>query len=109
MTIKAPPPPTNANSFAYALFTFLLGRLEVPREDEDSAYAKLFVCIGGKKHANKVYYGGCENGFVVPKEDEDKAYAKLFACIGGKKHVNKVYYWGCGKGEWRRIRDGRAQ
>ena len=31
-------------------------------EDEDNAYAKLFARLGGKKHANKVYYGKCGNG-----------------------------------------------
>ena len=39
----------------------------------------------GKKHANKVYYGGCGSGLEVPKEDEDNAYAKLFACVGGQE------------------------
>ena len=34
-----------ASSFAYALFTFLSGRLKVPREGEDNAYAKLFPCV----------------------------------------------------------------
>ena len=40
-------PPTHANSFAYALFTFLSGRLKVPKEDEDNAYTKLLACVGG--------------------------------------------------------------
>ena len=53
----------HANSFAYALFTFLSGRLKVPKEDEDNAYTKLFACVlGGKKHANNLYYGKCGNG-----------------------------------------------
>ena len=34
-------------------------------EDEDNAYAKLFARLGGKKHANKVYYGKCGNGKVL--------------------------------------------
>ena len=42
-------PPAHANSFAYALFTFLSGRLKVPKEDEDNAYAKLFACVGGQE------------------------------------------------------------
>ena len=36
----------HASSFAYALFTFLSGRLKVPREIEDNAYAKLFASFG---------------------------------------------------------------
>ena len=56
-------PPTHANSFAYALFTFLSGRLKVPKEDDDNAYTKLFACVlEGKKHANNVYYGKCGTG-----------------------------------------------
>lgn len=41
--------PPNTYSLAHALFTFLLGQLKVPREDEDNAYAKLFVCVGGQE------------------------------------------------------------
>ena len=37
--------PQHVSSFAYALFTFLSGRLKVPREDEDNAHAKLFACV----------------------------------------------------------------
>ena len=40
---------SHANGFAYALFTFLSGRLKVPKEDEDNAYAKLFACFGGQE------------------------------------------------------------
>ena len=36
-------------------------RLKVPRKDEANAHTKLFACIGGKKHANKVHYGRCGN------------------------------------------------
>ena len=36
----------HASSFAYALFTFLSGRVKVPREIEDNAYAKLFASFG---------------------------------------------------------------
>ena len=41
--------PTRSDSFAYALFTFLSGRLKTPKEDEDKAYAKLFACVGGQE------------------------------------------------------------
>ena len=55
-------PPAHAGSFAYALFTFLSGQLKFRREGKDNARTKLFACVGGKKHANKVYYGKCGNG-----------------------------------------------
>ena len=42
-------PPTHANSFAYALFTFPSKRLKAPKEDEDKAYAKLFARVGGQE------------------------------------------------------------
>ena len=55
-------PPALAGSFAYALFTFLSGKLNFRREDKDNAHAKLFACVGGKKHANKVHCGKSGNG-----------------------------------------------
>lgn len=42
-------PPTHASSSAYALSTFLSGRLKVSREDEENAHAKLFGCVGGQE------------------------------------------------------------
>ena len=50
-------PPTYASSFAYALSTFVSGRLKIPREDEDNAYAKLFACVGGQEtHKQRVLW-----------------------------------------------------
>ena len=49
--------PTRSDSFAYALFTFLSGRLKTPKEDEDKAYAKLFACVGGQEtHKQRVLW-----------------------------------------------------
>ena len=50
-----------------------------------------------KKHANKVYYGGCGNGLKVPGEDADNAYAKLFAFVEGYETRKQSVLWGMWK------------
>ena len=42
-------PPNTHKQFCIRIVTFLLGRLKVPREEEDNVYAKLFVCVGEQK------------------------------------------------------------
>ena len=39
--------PNTRKQFCICIIYILLGRLKVPKEDEDNAYAKLFMCLGG--------------------------------------------------------------
>ena len=64
--------PNTRKQFCICIIYILLGRLKVPKEDEDNAYAKLFMCLvggggGGKKHTKKVNYGRCGNGKLVKR------------------------------------------